>query len=145
MAARSISVYLQNPAAGHTELVTPHHSLYGKISAQQTVTLTNIGDDALNITQDALTGSEPQYFMIASDACAGTSVPPAGNCAIRSRFTFASGGNGEVGANLSITDNAVSQSPDRQPSELLHALAAGPTKLDFGKRQGAYHQPEPGH
>jgi len=71
-------------------------------STAQTVTLTNTGNAALNITSLALTGTNASDFA-QTNTC-GSSVAAGSNCTISVTFTPAASGSRT--ASVSITDNA---------------------------------------
>jgi len=71
-------------------------------TSSQTVTLTNTGGAALNITSIAFTGADPTDFT-ETNTC-GSSVAAGGTCTIAILFTPPA--DGARAASLSITDNA---------------------------------------
>jgi hypothetical protein len=87
-------------------------------SAGQTVTLTNHGTDALNISSIAFTGANPADF--AQTTTCPSSVLAGNNCTITATFTPVAGGGRS--ANLTVTDSA-GNSPQSIP--------VGGTGLDF--------------
>jgi hypothetical protein len=58
----------------------------GTPSTSQTETVTNSGIVPLQIGQAAIVGSDGDEFTMSGDGCSGTTVPPAGTCAIGVRF-----------------------------------------------------------
>jgi hypothetical protein len=73
-------------------------------SSTQTVTLSNPGTTALNITAFNLTGSNPSNFAKNTSACPA-SLAAGAHCAIT--VTFTPIGTGNRSANLAVTDNAL--------------------------------------
>jgi hypothetical protein len=72
-------------------------------SAAQTITLSNGGGAALNITGLAITGADAGDFAEVADTC-GSSLAAGGTCTIE--VTFTPSASGQRTATLSITDNA---------------------------------------
>lgn len=75
----------------------------GNIGPVQTLTVTNIGDADLSISNVSKLGAHPADFLIANDACEGLVVAPNGTCAIDLRFAPSAGG--PRSATLRITSN----------------------------------------
>ncbi|HKG66552.1 MAG TPA: choice-of-anchor D domain-containing protein [Solirubrobacteraceae bacterium] len=56
------------------------------IGASRTVTLTSTGDAPLAIDRVRITGSHPEDFLAAADACTGETVAPDATCTVKLRF-----------------------------------------------------------
>ena len=74
----------------------------GKASASQSVTLSNIGNEALAITSIAVTGADASSFDFVNNC--GTSLAPKASCTIHGHFAPTAAG--AMNADLSIKDNA---------------------------------------
>jgi hypothetical protein len=72
-------------------------------SALQTLTITNLGAQALRITGDALGGSMPGDFEIANDACSGRTLAFEQTCTLTVRFTPTTAGART--ATIQLSDN----------------------------------------
>jgi Glycine rich protein/Abnormal spindle-like microcephaly-assoc'd, ASPM-SPD-2-Hydin/Protein of unknown function (DUF1573) len=83
----------------------------GQNSAPATFTVTNTGDQPLNIGAATITGVDATQFVIVPghDNCSNTAVPGAGTCTMQVEFHPAS--HGPQGATLTIPSNATSGSP----------------------------------
>ncbi len=68
------------------------------------VTVTNSGNAALNISAIALGGSNPTDFSAPSGNCIGTAIAPSASCTVTESFTPAAAGQRQ--ATLTFTDNA---------------------------------------
>ncbi len=68
-----------------------------------TLTITNSGNAALNLSQVAIGGSGAAAFSLTSSTC-GSSLAPGSSCAVLVTFTPAR--SGSVSATLNVTDNA---------------------------------------
>lgn len=104
-------------------------------TVKQTLTITNIGNAALNVGTLSLTGPQASSFSLSADGCSGTAVPPNGSC--QAIVAFSPAAAGAYSATLNVGDNA-SGSP--QPVALSGtAGAAGarasvsPTSLTFAE------------
>jgi len=73
----------------------------GSSSVPIPITLSNLGEITLEISQIAIKGSDPNDFSQTNNC--GTSVPPKGKCTIT--VTFTPTAKGSRSANVSITDN----------------------------------------
>ena len=81
---------------------------FGTVSTGQTqhetITVTDTGDQTLNVGQAALGGTHPGQFAIATDTCSTQSVNAGDTCTIA--VAFAPTGDGAKPATLSIPSNA---------------------------------------
>ncbi len=75
----------------------------GETSPLQTFTVTNIGQDVLNIITVSLTGTDASEFAIYIDTCTGQYLATNGNCTIQIELSPSS--EGVKNANLSISSN----------------------------------------
>ena len=94
----------------------------GTTSPAQTLTLSNSGNAALNISDIALSGAAAADFAVSSNCTA--SVAAGGNCAISVTFTPRVAGT--VSANLVVTDNSGNTAGSTQ-SVALSGTGAAPT------------------
>jgi len=123
--------YLQTTALLSPGFLAFPPTLDGKTSAPETVTVTNIGRRALEITQVGVTGANAGDFSIVSDACQGTSVPPSGNCKVA--LTFAPGtALGLQSATLTIAENAIASPQTANLAGSGTIVMIAPAQLDFG-------------
>jgi len=101
----------------------------GTASPPQTVTLTNAGNAALNITSINITGSNPQDFS-ESSTC-GTTLGTGASCTISVTFAPTSGGTRT--ASVTISDNAAGSPQQVTLSGTGFILAVGisPTSVTF--------------
>jgi hypothetical protein len=116
------------PAAGLSPLsLTFAGQLVGTTSAAQTVTLSNTGSAALNISKIATAGDYTQTNNCGASLGAGTS------CTIN--ISFKPTNTGTRTGTLSVTDNA-SGSPQKAAltgTGVIPAVNLAPTSLNFGK------------
>jgi len=101
--ASTVSVLLQSTVSLSGTSLKFADQVVETSSPSQTVTLTNLGPQALTINSIAITGTDPNDFS-QTNTC-GSSVAPQGRCTIAVTFTPT-----EVGprtASVTITDNAV--------------------------------------
>lgn len=75
----------------------------GDTSLPQIFTVTNTGQDILNVSTVSLTGSDVSAFAIYIDSCTGQYLAISGNCIIQVEFSPTS--EGVKNANLSISSN----------------------------------------
>lgn len=97
------------------------------------VTVTNAGDDALDISPALLTGSSS--FSITSDDCSGMTIAASDSCSINLRF--APGVVGAASGTLTIASDAPS-SPDVVDligNGVSEAIGISPASLSFGDRR----------
>jgi uncharacterized repeat protein (TIGR01451 family) len=73
-------------------------------SAVQSITITNCGSAALNITNLTITGSGSNDFIVTQDCTSGTPIAPGAICAIN--VAFAPQATGTRQATLTMTDDA---------------------------------------
>jgi hypothetical protein len=90
--------------------VSPNPEAYGNVdlgqSTSQTFTVTNPGDDPLNIGSDSLGGANPSQYTVTADTCANTTVIGGNTCSIA--VQFAPSDRGQQNADLDIASNAAS-------------------------------------
>jgi hypothetical protein len=101
----------------------------GATSPAQTITLTNSGTAALNVTGLAVSGSNASDF-IQTDNC-GSSVAAGGNCVISVTFKPASAG--ALAAAVTLTDNATGspQSVSLTGTGATSSASLSPTSVTF--------------
>jgi len=75
----------------------------GEPSPSQTVVVTNIGAQALSISEASLAGADKGAFTIGADACAGRTLAFEQSCTITVGFTPS--GAGAESASIDLTDN----------------------------------------
>ena len=97
----------------------------GTLSAPETLTVSNAGQQNLSITGLTFTGSDPGDFTVSSNACLGA-VAPGERCQIT--VQFAPQGQGARSATLQIQSNDYANSPLAVPvSGTGGSLPQGPT------------------
>ena len=102
----------------------------------KSVQISNSGTAALVLGTSSLVGTNAGQFRVASDGCAGVSVPPGGACTVRVSFAPSAVGGfdaalsvpNNAGANISVGLEATGQTPE------VAAAAALPSSVDFGRR-----------
>jgi FG-GAP-like repeat/Cep192 domain 4/HYDIN/CFA65/VesB-like, Ig-like domain/FG-GAP repeat/Protein of unknown function (DUF1573) len=99
----SLTVFLQNTATLSPTDLTFAAQNVGSMSTPQTVTLTNFGNKALNITSVAIAGANPGDFG-QTNSC-GASVAVGASCDIN--VTFSPTATGTRTASVSVTDDGV--------------------------------------
>jgi hypothetical protein len=87
--------------------LVPNHYTWGKVTANttskpETITLNNVSSVPLNISNTAITGTNPTNFAIQSNTC-GAQVLAGTNCSIVLTFTPTSAG--AFSASLTVTDD----------------------------------------
>jgi hypothetical protein len=106
-------------------------TLIGASSPTQNITVTNTGNQTLNISQIAITGTNLAEFKLQPDTTCGTTLGAGSNCIIG--IAFRPTATGTQTATLSITDNATN-SPQTAPlSGVGTVVKLNPTSLNFGK------------
>lgn len=98
----------------------------GTTSLPQTVTITSIGDAALNITGVAITGN----FAIQTDTCSGASLTVDQTCTVS--VTFAPTSSGPKTGNVTFTDNVAPGTHSVSLTGSGTTLSISPTALIFG-------------
>lgn len=101
--------------------------LVGSASVAQTITLSNGGNAALNITSIAVTGANPGDY-VATNTC-GASLAAGGNCQIS--VSFAPGTSGTKNANVTITDDAGVQTVTLTGKGCQPTATVTPSALNF--------------
>ena len=96
-------------AAYRERLVSPNSSAFGSVvigttSGAQTVTLTNDGPSALNVSSKTITGTNAGQFSVSSDTCTGAAVASGGSCAFGIEFS-PTGSPGPRSATLTFFDD----------------------------------------
>jgi beta-lactam-binding protein with PASTA domain len=76
----------------------------GKASSAQTVTVSNSGSDALQISSATISGADAGDFSIGTNSCSGHSIAGGKSCSIA--ITFSPTAGGARTASLSLADNA---------------------------------------
>jgi hypothetical protein len=99
----SVSSTPAGPQASLSLSTLTFTSTVGQTSAQQSVTLANVGSSTLNISGITLGGANPSDFAISANTC-GSTLAAGANCAISVTFTPASATS--FAATLSVADNA---------------------------------------
>ena len=84
------------------ETLSPGFILVGSSSPTQTVTFTNIGDQAMELGAASIGGETPGDYAIVDDSCSGETLAVDESCDIGVRFTPAT--YGDRFATLSISD-----------------------------------------
>ena len=82
----------------------------GSIGPTQTLTVTNVGDANLDISNVSKHGAFPGDFLVVDDNCEGQTVAPSGTCDVDLRF--APSGGGPRSASLRLTSNATNDPYD---------------------------------
>ncbi len=104
-------------------------------SAEQAVTVTNIGTISLRVGTPAVTGSNPGDFELASNTCSSGLAPNA-SCQIGVRFKPAAAGGRS--ATLEIPSNAGSSPTEVSLSgtglAAIYRLSVSPASIDFGNQ-----------
>ncbi len=100
-------------------------------SAFALATVRNEGNGALNINSVSVSGAE---FFLDSDACSGRSIPPAGFCQIRLRFSPVSTGvkNGILSISSNDPDESLANIPLSGTGITSASIEANPNPVDFG-------------
>jgi hypothetical protein len=127
--SNTVSVLLQTTIVPSPNQLVFGNQLPGNTSAAQTVTLTNNGQQAVNLTSITSQGTNAGDFFV-TDACP-SSLAPGANCTFNVKFQAPSTGN--FNAQASIADNAVG-SP--QPVVLTGSgtdFQLSPTNVAFGQ------------
>jgi hypothetical protein len=96
----------------------------GETSAAQTVLVTNIGAQALQIGGTAVGGSDPGAFAVSADACSGRRLAFEQSCAIQVRFTPSL--LGPDAAQLTLQDNEPSPAGVALFGDGIAATGTGP-------------------
>ncbi len=91
------------PAAVSTASSLPFGSVLTHTGATKTVTITNKGDDVLNIGTLSISGSNAGDFALSSDTCSGATVAGGSSCTVG--VTFVPGQAGDATAELSVPSN----------------------------------------
>ena len=109
----------------------------GTTSASKTVTVSNSGTAPLSVTSASLTGADASHYHVASDACSGQVVAPAGTCLVTLTFKPTAPGAHNA-ANLVLA----SDDPSSPATVALHgsgtgAAPAGP-KLSVHPRRAKF-------
>ena len=126
----SLTGIVSAPTAGLAPpSLTFANTLVGTPSAVQTITLSNTGNGALNLTSIAITGTNSGDFS-QTNTC-GTSVAAGANCSIS--VTFKPTATGTRSASVSITDNASGspQSVGLTGTGTVPIAGLAPTSLTF--------------
>ncbi|MEQ1473505.1 MAG: choice-of-anchor D domain-containing protein, partial [Candidatus Acidiferrum sp.] len=100
-------------------------TVQGAISAPQSVTVTNSGNAALNISAIVLGGGNPTEFTAPTGNCIGAAIAPSASCTVSESFAPSNAGSaGQRQATLAFTDDATG-SP--QSITLIGTATAVPT------------------
>lgn len=100
-------------------------------SSVQSVTVTNIGNAPLVISNVVLAGSSPADFILTPGGCSGATIQPGNTCTIGVRFAPTASGN--LSANVVITNNAGNPSVlTVQGRGITPVLTPAPAAVDFG-------------
>jgi hypothetical protein len=93
------------PVAGVSpSSVTFSNQNVGTTSASQSITLSNTGNAALNISTVTISGTNSSDFAKSADTCTGAAVAPNNTCTVS--VTFTPSATGSRSASLNFTDNA---------------------------------------
>jgi hypothetical protein len=99
-----IATYLQTSISLSPPALAFPRTLVGTDSASQSVTVSNIGATALDITDVSLTGANASDFTLGAGNCQGAAIAASGSCQIS--VSFLPNSDGQQNASVSITDNA---------------------------------------
>jgi virginiamycin B lyase len=92
------------PTPSAAALSFPGSQPLGVFSAPQSVTITNTGHGALQLSGVTVTGTDPDDFLISADGCTGSQLPIGGSCTVGVRFGPAIAGPRT--AALAVSSNA---------------------------------------
>jgi hypothetical protein len=106
--AVSVPVLGISPSAPSAFASTPQ----GTLSAPQTLTLSNAGQQALSLSGLSFAGADPADFLIGSDTCLGF-IDPGSSCQLT--IYFAPEAEGSRSASLQIQSNDYAKSPASVP------------------------------